>query len=141
MTAADCCIGSINDEIEVYTGSLDFSHGTMHKIRYYKTKNEICAIRLDGSIHIDGKTTSVGCFKDESSDGHCWMAAWPHKLMTYNRQNRLISKSVEISIFGSTGSSVCNIDSNMIDFTGSPVMCQTDSVSYISSIVWEDKGK
>ena len=140
LTAADCCIGSIVDEIEVYTGSRDFSHGTMHKIRYYKTQNDICAIRLDDEIHIDGKTTSVGCFKDESSDGDCWMAAWQHKLMTYNRQNRLISKSVEISNLGSTGSSVCDSNSNMIDFTGSPVMCETGSVSYISGVVWEDRG-
>ena len=140
LTAADCCIGSIVDEIEVYTGSLDFSHGTMHKIRYYKTQNEICAIRLDNKIHVDGKTTSVGCFKDNSSDGDCWMAAWQHKLMTYNRQNHLMSKSVEISNLGSTGSSACNSNSNMIDFTGSPVMCQTASVSYISGVVWEDRG-
>ena len=140
LTAADCCIGSIVDEIEVYTGSRDFSHGTMHKIRYYKTQNEICAIRLDDKIHIDGKTTSVGCFKDESLDSDCWMAAWQHKLMTYNRQNRLISKSVEISNMGSTGSSACDSNSNMIDFTGSPVMCETGFVSYISGVVWEDRG-
>ena len=140
LTAADCCIGSIVEEIEVYTGSLDFSHGTMHKIRYYKTQNEVCAIRLDDKIHIDGKTTSVGCFKEDSLDGDCWMAAWQHKVMTHNRQNRLISKSVEISNFGSTGSSLCDNNSNMIDYTGSPVMCQTDSVSYISGVVWEDRG-
>ena len=140
LTAADCCNGSIVDEMEVYTGSLDFSHGTMHKIRYYKTQNEVCAIRLDDKIHIDGKTTSVGCFKEKSLDGDCWMAAWQHKVMTHNRQNRLISKSVEISNFGSSGSSLCDNNSNMIDYTGSPVMCQTDSVSYISGVVWEDRG-
>ena len=140
LTAADCCIGSIVDEMEVYTGSLDFSHGTMHKVRYYKTQNEICAIRLDDEIRIDGKTTSVGCFQDELSDDNCWMAAWQHKVMTHDRQNRLISKSVELSNYGTTGSSVCDTNSNMIDFTGSPVMCQKDSISYISGVIWEDRG-
>ena len=88
-------------------------------------------------------STSVGCFDKESSspDGSCWMAAWKHKLMTHNRQNRLISKSVAISSSGTTGSAVCDISSDLIDFTGSPVMCQTDSISYISAVVWEDKGK
>ena len=140
LTAADCCIGSIVDEMEVYTGSLDFSHGTMHKVKYYKTQNDICAIRLDDEIRIDGKTTSVGCFHDDLSDDNCWMAAWQHKVMTHNRQNRLISKSVELSNYGTTGFSVCDINSNMIDYTGSPVMCQKDSTSYISGVVWEDRG-
>ena len=140
LTAADCCIGSIVDEMEVYTGSLDFSHGTMHKVQYYKTQNEICAIRLDDEIHIDGKSTSVGCFHDESSDGDCWMAAWQHKVMTHDRQNRLVSKSVELSNYGTTGFSICDIESNMIDYTGSPVMCQMDSIAYISGVIWEDRG-
>ena len=82
----------------------------------------------------------MGCFKEDSLDGDCWMAAWQHKVMTHNRQNRLISKSVEISNFGSTGNSLCDNNSNMIDYTGSPVMCQTDSVSYVSGVVWEDRG-
>ena len=140
LTAADCCIGSIVDEMEVYTGSLDFSHGTMQKVRYYKTQSEICAIRLDDEIHIDGRTTSVGCFNDESSDSNCWMAAWQHKVMTHDRQNRLVSKSVELSNYGTIGFSVCDVNSNMIDYTGSPVMCQRNSISYISGVIWEDRG-
>ena len=60
--------------------------------------------------------------------------------MTYNRQNHLMSKSVQISNLGSTGSSACDSNSNTIDFTGSPVMCETGSVSYISGVVWEDRG-
>ena len=143
LTAADCCIGSIVGEMEVYTGSLDYSHGTMHKVHYYKIQHEICAIKLEDKIHIDGRSTSVGCFDKESSspDGNCWMAAWEHKLMTHNRQNRLISKSVAISSSGTTGSAVCDISSDLIDFTGSPVMCQTGSVAYVSAVVWEDKSK
>ena len=112
----------------------------MHKVQYYKTQNEICAIRLDDEIHIDGKSTSVGCFHDESSDGDCWMAAWQHKVMTHDRQNRLVSKSVELSNYGTTGFSVCDIESNMIDYTGSPVMCQMDSIAYITGVIWEDRG-
>ena len=145
LTAADCCIGSIVDEIEVYTGSLDFSHGTMHKVQYYKTQSEVCAIRLEDSIHIDGTITSVACFNDESPatiPGSCWMAAWKHKVMTHDRQNRLISKSVEISAQGNTGISYCDINTPAvnIDYTGSPVMCQMDSAAYIFGVVWEDSG-
>ena len=142
ITAADCCIGSIVGEMEVYTGSLDYSHGTMHKAQYYKIQHNVCGIKLEDKIYIDGRSTSVGCFDDGSAlqDGNCWMASWPHKVMTHHRQNRLISKYVEIANHGTIGSGVCDFYSNQIDFTGSPVMCQTDSVSYISGVIWEDKG-
>ena len=142
LTAADCCIGSIVGEMEVYTGSLDYSHGTMHKVQFFKVEHQVCAIKLEDKIYIDGRSTSVGCFDDGSSlrNGNCWMASWPHKVMTHHRQNRLISKSVEITNHGTIGYAVCNMNSNQIDFTGSPVMCQMDSVSYISGVVWEDKG-
>ena len=142
LTAAGCCIGSIVDEIEVYTGSLDYSHGTMHKAQYYKIQHNVCAIKLEDKIYIDGRSTSVGCFDNESSlqDSNCWMASWPHKVMTHHRQNRLISKYVEIENPGTIGYAECDPYSNQIDFTGSPVMCQTDSVSYISGVIWEDQG-
>ena len=142
LTAADCCIGSIVGEMEVYTGSLDYSHGTMHKAQYYKIQDQVCAIKLEDKIYIDGRSTSVGCFDDGSSlqDGNCWIASWPHKVMTHNRQNRLISKPVEITNHGTIGDAVCDLHSSQIDFTGSPVMCHKDSVSFVSGVVWEDKG-
>ena len=142
LTAADCCIGSIVGEMEVYTGSLDYSHGTMHKAQYYKIQHNACGIKLDDKIYIDGRSTSVGCFDDGSSlqDGNCWMTSWPHKLMTHHRQNRLISKSVDITNHGTIGYADCDVNSGQIDFTGSPVMCYTDSVSYIFGVVWDDKG-
>ena len=108
----------------------------------------MCAIRLSDKIDIDGMTTSVGCFP--SSLGHhmssvCWLGAWPHKLVSaHDRRNSLVSESVEVSNYGSSGSSYkCDVSDEVLDFTGSPVICMDtiNGASYVSGVVWEDTGK
>ena len=139
LTAADCCRGSIVDEMEVYTSSLEFRQGKMHRVKSYQTADAMCAIRLADHIEIDGMETSVGCFNNEEISETCWIAAWQHSSIAQNQDNILKSVTVKPDKHSETARSSCHGGSST-DFTGSPIMCIDGENAVVSGIVWEDKG-
>ena len=141
LTAADCCRGSIVDEMEVYTSSLEFRQGKMHRVKSYQTADKMCAIRLADHIDIDGMETSVGCFSNAEVSETCWIAAWKHSTIAQNQDNILKSVTVKPDRQSKTARSKCHSGSS-IDFTGSPIMCIDNDIeqAVVSGIVWEDKG-
>lgn len=139
LTAADCCRGSIVDEMEVYTSSLEFRQGKMHRVKSYQTADKMCAIRLADYIDIDSSETSVGCFNNEQDTETCWIAAWRHSSIAQNQDNILQSVTVKPNKQSKTARSSCRA-ADSTDFTGSPIMCINGENAVVSGIVWEDKG-
>ena len=141
LTAADCCQGSIVDEMEVYTSSMEFRQGKMHRVKSYQTADEMCIIRLTDYIDIDGILTSTSCFSsDEIIETDCWIAAWEQSSNAQNHENMIKSVSLQLDQQLKAVHTKCHTD-NSIDFTGSPIMCTENGTAVVSGIIWEDKGR
>ena len=140
LTAADCCRGSIVDEMEVYTSSLEFRQGKMHRVKSYQTADEMCLIRLADFIEIDGIKTSTSCFSSEEVSETCWIAAWEQSSVAQNQENILKSVSVQLDQESKTGHTNCQAGFST-DFTGTPIICVENGKAVVLAITWEDKGK